>query len=523
MRECTTNRARRVAGAVCASGMFSALLAQAEVKLPAIFQSHMVLQQQKSVPIWGWAEPDERVTVACAGQTTAATAGRDGTWSVKLDPMAAGGPHRMTVSASNAVTIEDVLIGEVWLCSGQSNMAMSVGAASNAAAEAAAASFPELRMITVSRQAAAEPQQDCTTAGWKVCSPDTVKSFSATAYFFGRHIHQHLNVPVGLINSSWGGTCVETWTSREALAKLECGRAMIAEWDQKAASYDAEAAQQAFQKRLEQWKVKQKQTKTDGKWIRRPRAPVPPAMNQNAPARLYNAMIAPLVPYAIRGAAWYQGERNCNSIADAYEYRDELPALIRCWRGVWQQGDFPFLYVQLPNFGGKSADALALNRESMMLALATPNTGMAITIDIGDTKDIHPKNKQDVGKRLGLAARKIAYGEDVVHSGPVYRALRINAAALVLEFDSVGSGLVARDGELREFTLAGDDRTFVPAVATIQGNTIVVSSPDVPKPAAARYAWTNDPQCNLYNQEGLPASPFRTDTWPIPGQDRNAE
>lgn len=497
--------------------------ASADVRLPGILQSHMVLQRDVPLQIWGWAEPGEEVRVAISGQTKTAPAAADGKWTVRLDPLPAGGPHTMTVSGANTTTLEDVLVGEVWLCSGQSNMAMTVGAARDAEQEIAAANFPQMRMATVARQAAAEPQADCQVPAWQVCSPATVKGFSATAYFFGRHLHQHLNVPVGLVNSSWGGTCIEAWTSREALAELDSGRALIAKWQQMAADYDAEAAQQAYEKRLAGWEEQVKQTPSGGRRPRKPTPPVHPNLNQNAPGTLYNGMIAPLVPFAIRGAAWYQGERNSNSVTDAYAYRDELPTLIANWRETWAEGEFPFLFVQLPNFAGKPPDALALNRESMLLSLRVPNTGMATTIDIGESNNIHPKDKQDVGERLGLAARHIAYGEDLVWCGPIFGSAQVEGSHITVTFDHVGSGLVARDGELREFSIAGDDRQFSPARAEIKGDTVVVSSEVVPEPVAVRYAWTGDPQCNLYNREGLPASPFRTDDWPVSEPEQTPE
>ena len=493
------------------------------VRLAGVFGDQMVLQRDVPVPVWGWADPGEAVTVRFCGQATSANAAQDGRWRVVLDPVPVGGPHEMTVSATDTVTLSDVLIGEVWLCSGQSNMAMTVGAARDAAEEAKVADFPRLRMLTIKRRAAKEAQQDCEHGGWKLCQPHTVKGFSATAYYFGREILAHLDVPIGLINASWGGTCVEAWQSCAALERLESGRKLVAEWAEKAAAYDPEAARARYEKRLHAWQEKRKA----GTRQRKPPAPVHPDLNQNAPGRLYNGMIAPLVPYAIRGALWYQGERNSNDLASAYEYREELPSLIRDWRGVWGQppsqsfgapgGELPFLFVQLPNFGGKGADALALNRESMLVTLQnTANTGMAVTIDIGETKDIHPKNKQDVGKRLALIARHVAYGEELVYSGPVFRGVTFDGGKAVLDFGHIGGGLLSSDGEeLREFVIAGEDRQFSVARADIRGSQIVVSSDGVPAPVAVRYAWTNDPRCNLINRQGLPASPFRTDTWSV--------
>ena len=504
----TTLRSLLAAILACAAGA-----THADVRMAAIFKPHMVLQRDLPIPIWGWAEPGEAVTVTVAEQTKGAMAGKNGAWRVALAPMPAGGPHTLTAKGNNAVTCDDVLIGDVWLCSGQSNMAMNVRGSNNAAEEAKAAAYPQIRMATLPRQAAQTPQKDCALRAWNVCSPETVPGFSATAYFFGRHLHKRLNVPIGLINASWGGTCVEAWTPVEALEAIPSGRELIEQYRRKAEAYDADAAEAAYKRRLEGWEKRRKAAKEAGK--RPPRKP--------RPARLYNAMIAPLVPYAIRGAIWYQGERNSNGIKDAYDYRFELPAKITSWRKIWGQGDFPYLFVQLPNYGGKDPDALALNRESMLVTMqTTPNTAMAITIDVGDTKDIHPKNKQAVGERLGIAARHIAYGEEICPVGPIFVSKKPRGNSMVLAFDHVAHGLEARDGDVREFTIAGEDRVFVPATATIATtNTITVSNPKVAKPVAVRYAWTNDPKCNLYNDNGLPASPFRTDNWEIPGQEGN--
>ncbi len=513
------SRLLRTASALLAVG--AALTVHAEVRLAAVFQDHMVLQRDASVPVWGWAEAGESVTVTVAGRTARATPGADGKWLVRLDAMSAGGPHTLTATGTNTVTVNDVLVGEVWLCSGQSNMAMSVRGALNAEQETAAAKYPQIRMATLARKTARAPKPDCELPGWLVCSPATVPGFSATAYYFGLHLHRQLGVPIGLINASWGGTSVEAWTATTALQKIAPGRELVAQYEQRAASYDAAAAKAAYEKQSAAWPAKVKSARAAGKRPpRKPRPPVNPADDPNCPGNLYNAMIAPLVPYAIRGAIWYQGERNSNSVKDAYDYRFEFPAMITDWRSVWGQGDFPFLFVQLPNFGGKQPDALALNRESMLVTMQTvPNTGMAVTIDVGDTKNIHPKNKQAVGERLGIAARKLAYGADVVPFGPIFKSMNVAGGKVVVTFDHAGAGLEARAGELREFAVAAEDRAFVSAAAEITGpDTVTVFAEGVQTPVAVRYAWTHDPKCNLYSKSGLPASPFRTDSWPISGQ-----
>ena len=487
----------------------------AEVKLPALIGSHMVLQRDAKVPIWGWATAGGKVTVSFAGQTKTATTDREGKWCVTLDPLPAGGPHQMTVAGSKALTLSDVLVGDVWVCSGQSNMAMPVSAAQNAEAEIGAARFPKIRLFTTTRAAFPDPQTDC-EGSWVLCTPETVKTFSAAAYFFGKSLHEALRIPTGLLCSCVGGSKIETWTSRTALMRAPCGRTVVEEYDQKVATYDAQAAKQRYEKALATWNQKRTEWEQNrrGRAPRRPRQPEAPDRSLKAPCSLYNGMVAPLMPFAIRGVAWYQGESDS---AVAYEYRDLLPNLISSWREKWGQGDFPFVYVQLPSFTRRGDGSLPTLRESMLKTLRVPNTAMAVTIDIGDPNNVHPKNKQDVGKRLALAARRIAYGENLIHSGPIYKSCQAQGRKLVLAFEHLGSGLTAKGGALTGFTVAGSDRNFVPADATIDDDKVVVRSGKVAKPVAVRYAWADAPECNLYNKDGLPASPFRTDDWPVLG------
>jgi sialate O-acetylesterase len=502
-------------------GLLVACLASAavaDVKLPGVFGNHMVLQRELSVPVWGWASPGEKVTVELAGQTKSATADAQGKWSVKLDALQAGGPHVLTVTSGNTVKIDDVLVGEVWLGSGQSNMAMSVAGSKDFPQEKAAANFPKIRMFTVARKTADSPQDDC-AGKWEVCSPHTVGGFSAAAYFFGRELHKTLEVPVGLINSSWGGTPVQAWTSlpvQEAAPELG---PMLAAWKKNIAGYDPEAAKARFEKQLARWKEQAAQAKRDGKPApRKPNPPVDPKVAPHRPASLFNGMIAPLVPYALRGAIWYQGESNAGG--DAKLYGLQLRAMITDWRTRWQEGDFPFLTVQLPNFHRPQQQPVEPSgwvtvREEMLKTLSLKNAGMAITIDVGDAADIHPKNKQEVGRRLALWALAHTYGKDVVGSGPIYKSMEKKDGRIVLHFDYVGGGLTAAGGgALKGFAIAGTDKKFVRAEAKIEGQTVVVSSPEVKDPAAVRYAWADNPDCNLANQAGLPASPFRTDEDP---------
>lgn len=347
-----------------------------------------------------------------------------------------------------------------------------------------------------------------------MCSPETVPGFSAVGYFFGRELHKELNVPIGLIHTSWGGTPAESWTRRGALESVPDCMPILERFDEAMAKYPE--AKKKYDESMIAWKEDVKKAKAEGKNPpRRPGAPFGPG-NPHSPAGLYNAMIAPLIPYSIGGAIWYQGESNAGR---AYQYRKLFPAMITNWRKDWGQGDFPFLFVQLANFMAVDPEpvdsAWAELREAQLMTLALPNAGMAVIIDIGEARDIHPKNKQDVGKRLALWALGKSYGKKQVYSGPIYKSKRTEGNKITLEFEHVGGGLAAGGGEpLKGFAVAGADRKFVWADAKIDGNTVIISSDEVSEPAAVRYGWANNPVCNLYNKEGLPASPFRTDDWP---------
>jgi sialate O-acetylesterase len=492
--------------------------ASADVRLPGIFGDHMVIQQKMTVPVWGWADSGERVTVSLAGQTKTATANPQGKWCVELDALQAGGPHVLTVKGNNAVKIEDVLVGEVWIGSGQSNMAMTVSRSKDFEKEKAAAGLPKLRMFTVKRKTAETPQSDC-EGQWQVSSPETVGGFSAAAYFFGRELHKELGVPVGMINSSWGGTPVQAWTSLAVQEKLPALRPMLAQWEKNIAAYDPTAAKARYERALAAWKERAAKARAAGKPApRRPRPPVNPRLNPHRPASLYNGMIVPLVPYAIRGVIWYQGESNAGHY-EAGLYGLQLRAMVTSWRKVWGEGDFPFLWVQLPNFHRpqeqpSEPSGWVTVRDEMFKSLSLANTGMAVTVDIGEADNIHPKDKQDVGKRLALWALSTTYGKDVCGSGPLYKSMEKRDGQIVLHFDHVCGGLVATGGgPLKGFAVAGADMKFVWANAKIEGDTVVVSSPEVMHPAAVRYAWADNPRCNLANKAGLPASPFRTDDW----------
>jgi len=485
----------------------------ADVRMPSIFGDNMVLQRGTALPIWGWAEPGEKITVEIAKQSATATADQSGRWMVKLKPLSAGGPHELIVSGRNRLVFRNVMVGEVWICSGQSNMEWPVAASLNGSQEQAAANYPLIRLFTVKHKVSTTPQQD-PEGKWDVCSPQTVGGFSGVGYFFGREIHKRLGVPVGLIQSAWGGTPAEAWTSKSVLEADPELKPIVERWDQALAQYPT--AVERYKQQLADWEKSAAQAREKGEpEPKKPNPPEDPKTNPWLPAGLYNGMICPLIPFAIRGVIWYQGESNADR---AYQYRRLFPAMIKCWRKAWGK-EFPFLFVQLANFMEAKPepvdDAWAELREAQLMTLSLPKTGMAVAIDIGEANDIHPKNKQDVGLRLALAAMKVAYGRNLVHSGPIYKSMKVEGNKIRLWFDNVGSGLVAKgDGVLKGFAIAGEDRKFVWAEAKIEGNTVVVWSEKVPKPVAVRYGWSCNPVCNLYNAEGLPASPFRTDDWP---------
>lgn len=487
--------------------------ARAEVKLPSIISDHMVVQADTTIPIWGWAEPGEQVTVSLGGQSQTATAGADGKWTVKLGKYKAGGEAlTLTAKGKNTVTVNDVLVGEVWLGSGQSNMALQVTRVTNAADEIAAAQLPTFRMFTVRSGPAASPQEDC-VGTWQVCDVKTVPLFSAAAFFFGRELQKALGVPVGMINSSVGGTPIESWISSEAQENSPELKAAFEEQAKSEAGFNVEAAKAKYEADLAKWKDAEAKAKAAGKKPpTAPRDPLAVRRTKGGVAGLFNGKIAPLIPYALRGAIWYQGEAN-SSKAKAGNYQYQLPLLIADWRTRWGY-DFPFAWVQLPNFDGGPLRDWPMMREAMLKTLKVKNTGMAIAIDIGEPKDIHPKNKQEVGRRLGLWALGTVYGKKVASiSGPLPAGHKVKGSEVVLEFSHADGGLVAKDGELKGFVIAGEDKQWKPAQAKIDGGKVIVSSAEVKQPVAVRYAWENNPECNLTNGAGLPASPFRTDDW----------
>jgi sialate O-acetylesterase len=497
------------------------LTASADVKLPAIISDNMVLQQGRQVAIWGTADSGEQVTVTLGEQEQTATADGNGLWRVELEPLKKGGPFEMTVAGKNTISVHNILVGEVWVCSGQSNMEFAVwnhdvfGGVNNEEKEVAAANYPLLRLFIVKKAVAGKPQTDV-QGQWVVTSPTTVGTFSAVGYFFGRDLFQAMKFPVGLIDSTWGGTEAEAWTSAAALQADPDLKVVADSWQQK--TNDFPNALEQYMQKLREWEKAAEESEADGKIaVSVPDAPKDPRGYPWRASGLWNAMMAPLTPYAIGGAIWYQGESNADF---AYQYRKVFATMISQWRSSWGEGDFPFLFVQLASFapGAKNADAWATLRESQEKTLALPKTGMAVAIDIGDSYDIHPKNKQEVGRRLALAAENIAYGRKVEYMGPTFKSLHEDKGTLRLQFTHAAGGLVVRGQSLKGFEIAGEDQQFSLAEAKVEGTEVVLSSLQVTKPVAARYGWANDPPCNLYNKLGLPAPPFRTDDWPVSTQ-----
>ncbi len=633
--------------------LFSFISTNAEVKIPRIFSSNMVLQKGIEIPVWGWANKGEQITVIFNNQSIRTKTDKDGKWSVKLPAQEYGGPFKLTVKGKNTVVFDNILIGEVWVCSGQSNMEWQVANSVNGESEIAVANFPKIRLFTVPKTVAQFPNEDITSGEWVECSPETVGNFSAVGYFFGRDIFKELNVPIGLIHTSWGGTVAETWSSAETISKDPDLKGDLAELQQmdmskykeekmaqikkmlggeipekdmgmengnpvwsavnfddgswktikapnywepqgymdidgigwyrkeirlteqqsnadatlhlgkvddsditfmngieigKTETYDKERIYSIDKKYLNPGKnmivvrvndtggnggiwgdpkdqflaIGNEKVDISGDWKFKISKATVGAVNigpNSYPTLLFNGMINPILPYGIKGAIWYQGESNAGR---AKQYQRVFPDMIKDWRMHWNQGDFPFLFVSLANFNPPAetpgeSDWAEL-REAQTKTLSLPNTGMALTIDIGEALDIHPKNKQDVGKRLALNALKVAYNKDIVYSGPMFKSAEFKDGKAFITFSETGSGLNAKDkyGYLKGFTIAGADKKFKWAKAEIvDSQTVVVFSEEIKDPKSVRYGWANNPDdVNLYNVEGLPANPFRTDDWP---------
>ena len=497
----------------------SAARVRAEVALPDVLSDSMVLQRGVRVPVWGTAAPGEAVTVSFNGQTKRATAGADGRWRVWLDPLKANAtPAVLTVSGKNKIELKDVLVGEVWLVSGQSNMQFTLAETREAQAAIAAANQPLIRLFNVSRQVAFKHKPP-PLAMWQACTPESVKDFSAAGYYFAVELQRELGVPVGIINSSYGGSQAEAWTPVEYLlanAELKPTVERTKIWDEERPRVKVE-----YEEQIKRWREEADKAKAAGARPS-PSPAVPDALREyRVASSIYDGMIEPLIPFPVRGAFWYQGESN---EARAQQYNTLLPTMIRAWRERWGQGDFPFGIVQLPNYRDPSPEPVDeawshIREAQRRTARSTRNAGLIVTIDVGEAHDIHPKNKLDVGRRMARWALAEAYGRKLTATGPMFQKMKAEGSKLVLTFDDVGAGLKIRDGDkLQEFAVAGEDRKWHWAEARITGkDKVEVWSADVPRPVAARYAFNNNPRRpNLTNDTGLPAAPFRTDNWPGP-------
>ncbi|HXJ89754.1 MAG TPA: sialate O-acetylesterase [Candidatus Binatia bacterium] len=471
--------------------------------MPSVLADHMVIQRSLPMHVWGRAAEHESITVTFRGETQSTTADELGRWSLYLSPGEAGGPFPMTIKGTNTIQLNDILVGDVWVASGQSNMEFPMKGLANPDAEIAAAQYPKIRIFRTEHRPSDYPRWDVEAKTWVPCTPENVAETSAVAYYFARDIHQKENVPIGLIETFWGGSAAESWTSLRALSADASLMPVFAARSKMVEEQETVLLRRAQEEREYQNAVEQ--AKTEGK--PNPGRRWHPDFAGWAPAAMFNGMIAPLTPFAIRGVIWYQGESNAGEKAPLYAHL--LQTMIADWRRAWDEGAFPFLFVQLANWNTPPDGRWAEVRDAQRKTLALRNTGMAVAIDIGDPVDLHPKNKLDVGLRLARAARAITYGEKIEWSGPLYRQLTHEDHALRVWFDHA-AGLTAKGGgPLVGFEVAGVDGKYVAADAKIDGASVIVSSPGVQDPASVRYAWAPSPTCNLYNREGLPASPFQ--------------
>jgi sialate O-acetylesterase len=496
-------------------------LLYAAVKPNSLFTNNGVLQQGVDVPVWGTANEGEKVTVEFAGQTLITTT-VNGKWMVKLKPLkATSEAQTLTVKGVNTVTISNILVGEVWLCSGQSNMGFPLRAVKSlgdypkvAEVLKDAQNYSLIRQFSVPLKKSTDIPAivDDVNGKWNVCDSKTAENFSAVAYFFGRDLFKKLNVPIGLVNSSYGGTACENWMSKETLESFPEMKSIMENYLKNLKEFGPKLQGYLLNEAslLQQFSVDSALAVQQGKPLpKKPTAPMSPA-ERGGPTGLWNTMLYPLIPYAIKGAVWYQGEANASR---GIQYRTLLPAMINNWRTEWKQGDFPFLIVQIPGWKNHYPE---LKEAQLLTWQKVKNTAMSVTYDLDDTLDVHPGNKQPVGERLVLAARAEAYGEKIEYSGPVYKSMKVDGNKIILTFDHVGGGLVIKGNELKDFTIAGEDKKFVPAMAKIVKDKVVVSAEGIDNPVAVRAGWRFCPQMNLYNKENLPATPFRTDVTPNP-------
>ena len=500
---------RFVAATGCLLLVF-AVAASGEIKPAALFSDHMVLQSGMQAPIWGTADPGETVKITLNGKAVSTTAGPDGKWMARLGKLKAGGPYEMQIQGKNSIAIHDVLVGEVWVGSGQSNMEFTVSVKVARFAgmldedkEIAAANYPQIRMFT-EKQAKSYTPKDELAGEWKVCSPETVPGFSAVGYLFARDLQQRLKVPVGILTVAYGASTAEAWVPREAVAADPKLKPTLVRFDAQEEFFKAHPTANAADA-------------PPGPQTLNARAPRPgplrdPVQDQHEPTVLFNGMVHPVIPYGIRGAIWYQGESIVDGKAGLALYPHVMETLVTQWRQLWGEGDFPFYAVQLPALRNVSNNPLV--REGQAQILSLPKSGLAVTIDVGDPDNVHPKNKEPVGERLALIALANVYKRKLEYSGPRYESMKVEGNTIRIRFKHVDGGLEAKDGPLKWFQIAGADGQFVDAEASIDGKTVVVKSDKAAAPAAVRYAWANYPiGCNLFNKAGLPAAPFRTDAW----------
>ncbi|TLD71281.1 sialate O-acetylesterase [Phragmitibacter flavus] len=496
------------------------LTAHAELKLPAIIGDNMVLQQKQADPIWGWDAPNTKIKVSFSGQVKETTADKDGRWQVSLDPMNANAtPQTMTVEGSSKRELKNILIGEVWMCSGQSNMGWTVSASWDSDLEIATAKHPNIRLIKVPLVGTQEIQEDF-KGQWEPCSPANVGSFSAVGFFFGRTLHQYLDVPIGLINNAWGGSAAEAWVRRDILDADPRFKDTMARWKQTEATYDFEKVKAAHAVQHAKWKTAAEEAKKAGKPV--PQAPRPPQnqlTGQGRPGNIYAGMLHSHIQYGIKGVIWYQGESNSGR---AKEYRDLFPFMIEFWRKEAKQGNFPFYWVQLADFKAEKAEPgdsdWAELREAQTLTQKLPNTGQAVIIDLGEANDIHPKNKRDVADRLVRLALAKDYGAKIPYRSPEFKSVEVNGNKAIVSIDTFGSKLRTVDvSEVKGFAICGEDQKWQWAQAKLlpNGTQIEVTHPSILKPVAVRYAWADNPICNVFSVDGLPLTPFRSDDFPM--------
>lgn len=499
--------------------LFCLITLSADVKLSSMYSDHAVIQRNVPFKVWGWADPSEKVTVNFVNNSLSTEADAEGNWSVTFPAQKAGGPHNMTVVAKNSLKVSNILFGEVWVCSGQSNMGWNVDSSVDGDLEVLLAKDTELRILHVGGSGSQTPQKDV-MGKWAICTGQDLLRFSAVGYYYGRELRRALGVPVGLIGNAYGGSACEAWVPRDVLKSDKRNHPYIESFAKTVASYDEAKEIAAYEKKLAKWKIEAKKAKDEGLTVPRPpRKPRDPRYGQHRPANLWNTRIYPLLGYAIKGAIWYQGENNANY--RAYNYRYLLPMMIKTWRDQWGLGDFSFYWSQLADFGGENKkynrSYWAEIRESMTVAMqTTPKTGQAVITDLGEAADIHPRRKLEVAQRLVRWALAKDYGFKLTHASPMYKSHEIKGNKIIITLDQDVKTLDVKD--VLGFAIAGEDKNFIDAKAVIKKNIIEVWSDSIKKPLAVRYAWTNNPVCNVINNKDLPLTPFRTDDWKLGSQ-----